>query len=118
MAIQNSTRWITIEEVVHPPFWMFQIYDSTLRPFINDRVNYSLRRRQELDPVYRQNGAVYVTRKQLLVESGILFSAYDGGDTGCGSRHQPCRTCSDENRDPGEFGEHRSYAAEVRYGIW
>jgi len=61
---------------------MFRAEDGILKSFTDDGINYSLRRRQELEQVYQQNGAVYVTRRSLLKEQGIIFSAYDGGNTG------------------------------------
>ena len=73
---------ITVAEVEVPPFWMFKRHGDLLQPFVDDGVNYSLRRRQELEQLYRQNGAVYVTRRWLLKDQGILFSAYGGGSTG------------------------------------
>ena len=73
---------ITIAEVEIPPFWMFRSQNNLLQPFVDDGINYSLRRRQELEQLFRQNGAVYVTRRSLLRKQGILFSAYDGGRTG------------------------------------
>ena len=73
---------ITVSEVGIPPFWMFRLSGDLLHPFINDGIDYSLKERQELDPVYRPNGAVYVTRRQLLRKKGVIFSAFSGGNTG------------------------------------
>lgn len=73
---------ITVEEVHIPPFWMFREQEGLLKPFVNDGANYSLLRRQDLEQVYQQNGAVYATRRWLLRNQKIIFSAYDGGNTG------------------------------------
>ena len=73
---------ITVQEVVLPPFWMLLKDCSRLRPFIDDGVDYSLIRRQDLERVYKPNGAVYATRRQLLREKGVIFSAFSGGNTG------------------------------------
>ena len=73
---------ITVSQVELPPFWMFRLKGQLLRPFVDDGVDYSLKERQEMAPVYRPNGAVYVTRRRLLKEKGVLFSAFAGGNTG------------------------------------
>lgn len=73
---------ITVEEVHIPPFWMFLEQDGLLKSFVDDGTNYSLMRRQELEQVYQQNGAVYATRRWLLKDQQIIFSAYTGGNTG------------------------------------
>ena len=39
-------------------------------------------RRQELEQTYRPNGAVYVTRRELLKDRGLIFSAFSKGRTG------------------------------------
>ena len=73
---------ITVSEVDLPPFWLFRLEDHVLRPFVDDGVDYSLKERQEMEGVYRPNGAVYVARRCLLKERGILLSAFAGGNTG------------------------------------
>jgi len=73
---------ITVQQVVLPPFWMLRIDGLSLKPFINDGVDYSLKRRQELDSIYKPNGAVYATRTHLIRDHGRLFSAFSGGNTG------------------------------------
>jgi CMP-N-acetylneuraminic acid synthetase len=78
----NLDSVITVEEVHIPPFWMFREQDGLLKSFVDDGINYSLMRRQELDQVYQQNGAVYATRRWLLGDQKIIFSAYNGGNTG------------------------------------
>jgi CMP-N-acetylneuraminic acid synthetase len=73
---------ITVTEAGHSPFWMLRIQGDVLRPFVDDGVDYSLKRRQELAQVYEPNGAVYTTRRWLLKERGLIFSAFSGGNTG------------------------------------
>ncbi len=70
------------EEVIFSPFWMFRAKGKILVPFVDDGTDYSLKERQELPKVYQPNGAVYVTRRELLREKGVVFSAYAGGRTG------------------------------------
>ncbi len=73
---------ISVSEVAHSPFWMLRRAGSVLRPFVDDNVDYSVIRRQELEQVYQPNGAVYATRRRLLRDRGVIFSAFAGGNTG------------------------------------
>lgn len=73
---------ITIMEVGLPPYWVLRTDGPYLRPFIDDGTDYSLMRRQELEQTYRPNGAVYVTRRELLKNRGLIFSAFSQGKTG------------------------------------
>lgn len=73
---------ITVKEVDLPTYWIFRLDGSLLRPFVDDGVDYSLIRRQDMEQHYRPNGAVYVTRRNLLREKKVIFSAYAGGATG------------------------------------
>ena len=73
---------ITVTEVGHPPFWMLRKSGTLLIPFINDNIDYSKIRRQDLETIYQPNGAVYVTRRSLLRENEVLFSSFINGNTG------------------------------------
>ena len=73
---------ITVSEVDLPPFWLFRLDGRQLRPFVDDGVDYSLKERQEMDRIYRPNGAVYATRRSLLKEQGRIYAAFCGGNTG------------------------------------
>jgi CMP-N-acetylneuraminic acid synthetase len=73
---------ITVKEVDLPPYWILRLDGQYLRPFVDDGTDYSLMRRQELEQTYRPNGAVYVTRKELLKDRGLIFSAFSNGKTG------------------------------------
>ena len=48
------------------PFWMKVIRDGALTPFMAEGARYSAR--QELPPVYRTNGAIYLARAGLVRE--------------------------------------------------
>jgi CMP-N-acetylneuraminic acid synthetase len=69
---------ISVCEVEFPPFWMLRLEADTLVPFVNDTVDYFLLERQQLPPVYRPNGAVYVTRRELLLTAGVVIGKYVG----------------------------------------
>jgi CMP-N,N'-diacetyllegionaminic acid synthase len=73
---------ISICETPFSPYWMFTINHEVLRPFVDDKKDYSLTRRQDLNKVYKPNGAVYATRYELLIEQNIIFSAFASGKTG------------------------------------
>jgi len=73
---------ISVKRVEFPPFWMLRQVGRTLRPFVEDGVDYTLKERQELPVLYQPNGAIYVTRRQLLREQGVLWSTFRGGQTG------------------------------------
>ena len=73
---------ISVKEVASPPFWMFRANGKVLVPFVDDGIDYSLKERQELPKLYEPNGAVYVTRRELLRQQGVIFSAFAGGRTG------------------------------------
>lgn len=74
---------ITVKEVPFPPFWMLREKSGVLRPFVEDGVDYSLKERQQMSRIYQPNGAVYATRRDLLKNRGLIFSAFAGGKTGC-----------------------------------
>lgn len=78
----NMDSVITIMEVGLPPYWVLRTDGPYLRPFVDDGTDYSLMRRQELEQTYRPNGAVYVTRRELLKDRGLIFSAFSQGKTG------------------------------------
>ena len=73
---------ITVKEVDLPPYWVLRLDGQYLRPFVDDGTDYSLKRRQELEQTFRPNGAVYATRRELLKDQGLIFSAFANGKTG------------------------------------
>ena len=79
---QTMDSVITVEEVVLPPFWMLRPDGTSLKPLMDDGVDYSLKQRQDMDLVFKPNGAVYATRTQLIREKTLIFSAFSGGKTG------------------------------------
>jgi CMP-N,N'-diacetyllegionaminic acid synthase len=69
---------ITVCPAEFPPFWMLKLEAGRLVPFVNDAADYFLLERQQLPPVYRPNGAVYVTRRELLLTVGIVLGKHVG----------------------------------------
>jgi N-acylneuraminate cytidylyltransferase/CMP-N,N'-diacetyllegionaminic acid synthase len=55
----------------HSPYWMNRLKGDRVLPFLENVPNYA--RRQDLPPVYRINGAVYATRRRILMEQNRLL---------------------------------------------
>jgi CMP-N-acetylneuraminic acid synthetase len=65
---------VSVAEVPHQfnPYWVHQIEDDRLTPYVADGpIRYT--RRQDLPPLYYRNGAVYVTRCRALALYGNLY---------------------------------------------
>lgn len=84
-VLQNNPKMdsaISVSETPFSPYWMFTINNDILLPFVSDGTDYSLTRRQDLNKVYKPNGAVYATTYKLLMNNNIIFSAFSSGNTG------------------------------------
>lgn len=58
----------------HHPYWMKQVVGNRVYPLMEvDDEKYP--RRQDLPPVYQLNGAIYVTRRKILLEEERLLGA-------------------------------------------
>ncbi len=68
----NADSVVSVCEVEHSPYWMRVLDDEgRIKPFVEtDR---EFLRRQDLPPVYRLNGAIYVTRRKIIIEEGRLL---------------------------------------------
>lgn len=55
----------------HSPYWMNRLEGDRVLPFLENVPEYA--RRQDLPPVYRINGAVYATRRRILMEQNRLL---------------------------------------------
>jgi CMP-N-acetylneuraminic acid synthetase len=62
-------------EVDHSPYWMHRLDGDRLVPFAPEGAAYL--RRQDLPPVYRLNGAIYVTRRPVVMDQARVL----GDDT-------------------------------------
>lgn len=73
---------VSLCEVEHSPFWMKKIEDDRVFNFVEGSATHT--RRQDLPKLYRLNGAIYVTRYNvLMIENKIL-----GDDTRAISMNQ------------------------------
>jgi CMP-N,N'-diacetyllegionaminic acid synthase len=55
----------------HSPYWMKRLEGSRVFPFLNDAPEYT--RRQDLPPVYRLNGAIYVSRCDVIMKQNRIL---------------------------------------------
>jgi len=63
---------VSVCEVEHSPYWM-RVLDNEgrVKPFVEGDHEFS--RRQDLPPVYRLNGALYVTKRRIVMEERCLL---------------------------------------------
>ena len=55
----------------HHPAWMRRLEGDRVLPFLENGPEYT--RRQDMPPVYRLNGAVYITRRRILMEENRIL---------------------------------------------
>ena len=55
----------------HHPAWMRRIESGRVLPFLENAREYT--RRQDLPPVYRFNGAIYVSRTRVLLQENVIL---------------------------------------------
>ena len=66
---------VSLCQAKHHPYWMKKIVDGRVHPLMNENVNHYTRR-QDLPPVYQLNGALYVTRTNVLLEENRVLGKY------------------------------------------
>lgn len=77
---ENVDSLVSIKEADFPPFWLFKIEKNKLVPFIQKKgINYFLKESQELPKVYQPNGAIYITKKSLLLKKCELMGGKISG---------------------------------------
>ena len=64
---------MTVCEVEFPPYWLFKIDDGWLKPWMHVPLKGEWGIRQAHEPLYRPNGAVYVTKRDVLMEKGRII---------------------------------------------
>lgn len=62
----NADSVVSVCEAEHSPYWMKKLKKDKVYPFIKTKKEYS--GRQALPKVYRLNGAIYVTRRNVLMK--------------------------------------------------
>jgi N-acylneuraminate cytidylyltransferase/CMP-N,N'-diacetyllegionaminic acid synthase len=68
----NADSVVSMQECSGPdnPYWMQKIENERVVPFIKEGMKHATR--QELPPVYKLNGAIYVTRPEILHSGKLL----------------------------------------------
>lgn len=63
---------VSVCEVEHSPYWMKELdVDNQIRPFVKTHKKYT--RRQDLPPVYRLNGAIYISTPKIILNEGRVY---------------------------------------------
>lgn len=62
---------VSLCETEYSPYWMKKLKKDKVYPFVKTKKEYN--RRQDLPKVYRVNGAVYVTRRDVLMKDGKVL---------------------------------------------
>jgi len=71
----NCDSVVSVCEFDHSPYWAYKLNGDKIEYFVKSK--YNTARRQDLPKIYRPNGAVYVTRRKILIEENRVL----GGDT-------------------------------------
>lgn len=70
---------VSIRPADYPPYWMVRVKRNKVIPFVNNGINYSLKERQQLPKAYQVNGAIYVTKRDVLLEQGVIITQKNCG---------------------------------------
>jgi len=62
---------VSVCEAEHLPHWMYTLAGNKLKPIIKDRENVT--RRQDAPKVYRLNGAVYITSRDIIMKENRVL---------------------------------------------
>ena len=65
----DSECVVSIKEADYPPYWLLKKVGQEYVSFINDGTDYRRLERQELPKAYRTNGAVYITKTDILCKT-------------------------------------------------
>ncbi len=76
----GANSCVSVCEVTERPEWMYQLQGSMAVPFVDTPAL----RGQDLPPLFRLNGAVYVTNVQVLMEKNMVFD-----NTNCAATIMP-----------------------------
>ncbi len=81
MSDKTLDSLISIKKQDYPPYWMFKTEGSRLKTAFEFEkgVNVFNLERQQFPPVYRPNGAIYVTWRKYLKEFGAIVNPNNNG---------------------------------------
>lgn len=74
MYRSHSDSVISVKPSDYPPYWIVKIKRNKVIPFVNDGIDYFRKERQQLPKTYQINGAIYVTRRDVLLKKKIIAS--------------------------------------------
>lgn len=80
---------LSVRPFADHPYWARIVSDGNLKPFLLDARHSSVQRKQELPPVYYANGALYITYRNVLIDTNDVL----------GSRIAPLIMTSEESVD-------------------
>lgn len=67
----DADSLVSVTKVDYHPFWMKKVEDGYLKPFYNiDEKTYT--RRQDLPDVYQMNGAIFISKRDLIIRDSII----------------------------------------------
>lgn len=72
----NCDSIVSVCEAEHPPQWMYILEGDRLKPIIGGREKVT--RRQDAPKVYRLNGAIYVTRSNVIIKQNTVVGHNTG----------------------------------------
>jgi len=73
MTELNCDSVISVIETPYPPYWMYKENADRLKPFLQDKIEYDNKHRTELEKTYQANGAVYVTKRDVLMNENRII---------------------------------------------
>lgn len=65
---------MSVRPVNYSPYWMVKMEKGSLKRFIDDGTDYFCLERQQLPKVYQPNGALYITRRDILRDKHVVIS--------------------------------------------
>ncbi len=71
---EKNNSLISLKKQEYPPWWMFKFKKSKIFPILsyNSKINVFNLERQQFDEVYRPNGAIYITKKEILKKGNLV----------------------------------------------
>lgn len=69
----NADSVVSICEADYPPYWMKKIKGDKVYSFVKSKIDYHLLERQQLPKTYKLNGAVYVTKRDLIMKKNKII---------------------------------------------
>jgi len=69
----KSSSLVSVCLVNFSPYWMVKMENGKLKRFVDDGVDYFCLERQQLPKIYQPNGALYVTRRDILRDDNVII---------------------------------------------